>query len=309
MGHTPHRSLSRTSPLLSTPTSHSLVPHSISHRNRFAFAILPLPHNFHNFPFRISDIVPLARYHTALVLATDRSPFDDFIHVLATTTGDHTVELQDLGDPENAKSAMDEYGDAIQSLAFNMDTLANVERERLNQRRYSPREIQHTLTRRCKKVRLLITRAESVHYWCTLRRGWTVSRCVTVFCLYRGTNYRSPCSLYGFTPSVTTPMSLIHRHSNPFAWRVYNPTTQQTIYTHDPKLSLPLVTRRASIPHTHSSLGHNPPTFTLLSSHSSRRSHATSSPLSACEFASSVVSRSPNRFTFYMARCSPTRRR
>jgi len=144
-----------------------------------AFAILPLPSPFgplpSGFPSKIPDIIPLARGHTAPVLDTDWSPFNDSIvasagedgkaliwkvdstvfngwgadgwepqdfdpvlrldvtprrvgqvlwhpiaeHVLATTTGDHTLKLWDLGSPENAKSVLGGHGDTIQSLAFN----------------------------------------------------------------------------------------------------------------------------------------------------------------------------------------------
>ncbi|KAI0758540.1 microtubule binding protein [Irpex lacteus] len=144
-----------------------------------AFAILPLPSPFaplpHSFPSKIPDVIPLARGHTAPVLDTDWSPFDDALvasagedgkallwkvessafegwgaehwepsdfepvlridvtprrvgqvvwhptaqHVLATTTGEHTVKLWDLGSPESAKSVLGGHGDAIQSIAFN----------------------------------------------------------------------------------------------------------------------------------------------------------------------------------------------
>lgn len=40
-------------------------------------------------------------------------------HVLAATTGDHTVKLWDLANPENARSTLVGHGDAIQSMAFN----------------------------------------------------------------------------------------------------------------------------------------------------------------------------------------------
>ena len=48
-----------------------------------AFAILPLPSPFtplpHFFPTKLPDLVPLARSHTASVLDTDWSPFNDSI--------------------------------------------------------------------------------------------------------------------------------------------------------------------------------------------------------------------------------------
>ncbi|KAI0071195.1 microtubule binding protein [Panus rudis PR-1116 ss-1] len=48
-----------------------------------AFAILPLPSPFHplphNFPYKLPDLIPLARSHTAPVLDTDWSPFNDSI--------------------------------------------------------------------------------------------------------------------------------------------------------------------------------------------------------------------------------------
>ncbi|PSR72204.1 hypothetical protein PHLCEN_2v11911 [Hermanssonia centrifuga] len=40
-------------------------------------------------------------------------------HVLATATGEHTVKLWDLANPESAKSVLSGHGDTIQSLAFN----------------------------------------------------------------------------------------------------------------------------------------------------------------------------------------------
>lgn len=144
-----------------------------------AFAILPLPSPFSglpgNFPSKIPDIIPLARSHTAPVLDTDWSPFNDSIvasagedgkamiwkvdpstfegwgadgweptdfdpvaridvtprrvgqvlwhptaeHVLATSTGEHTVKLWDLGSAESPKAVLTGHGDSIQSLAFN----------------------------------------------------------------------------------------------------------------------------------------------------------------------------------------------
>lgn len=48
-----------------------------------AFAILPLPSPFRappqNLPYKLPDVIPLARGHTAPVLDTDWSPFDDNI--------------------------------------------------------------------------------------------------------------------------------------------------------------------------------------------------------------------------------------
>ncbi|KAG0704548.1 hypothetical protein DFH29DRAFT_801556 [Suillus ampliporus] len=47
-----------------------------------AFAILPLPSPFaavHNFPYKLPDVIPLARSHTAPVLDTDWSPHNDSI--------------------------------------------------------------------------------------------------------------------------------------------------------------------------------------------------------------------------------------
>jgi len=48
-----------------------------------AFAILPLPSPFnplpHNLPYKLPDLIPLARSHTATVLDTDWSPFNDAI--------------------------------------------------------------------------------------------------------------------------------------------------------------------------------------------------------------------------------------
>jgi coronin-1B/1C/6 len=126
-------------------------------------------------PSKIPDIIPLARSHTAPVLDTDWSPFNDSIvasagddgkvmiwkvdsaafegwgqdgweprdfdpvaridvtprrvgqvlfhptaeHVLATATGEHTVKLWDITNPESARSVLAGHGDAIQSLAFN----------------------------------------------------------------------------------------------------------------------------------------------------------------------------------------------
>ncbi|KAI0693833.1 hypothetical protein BC835DRAFT_1275451 [Cytidiella melzeri] len=56
-----------------------------------AFAILPLPSPFaplpSGFPFKIPDIIPLARGHTAPVLDTDWSPFDDSVVASAGEDG------------------------------------------------------------------------------------------------------------------------------------------------------------------------------------------------------------------------------
>lgn len=157
-----------------------------------AFAILPLPSPFaplsHGLPFKLPDIIPLARNHTAPVLDTDWSPFNDSIvasagddgkamiwkvessmfegwgeekwepqdfdpvaridvtprrvgqvlfhptaeHVLATTTGEHTVKLWDLANPESARSVLSGHGDAIQCIAFNASgtLLATTSRDR-----------------------------------------------------------------------------------------------------------------------------------------------------------------------------------
>ncbi|TFK48507.1 microtubule binding protein [Heliocybe sulcata] len=143
-----------------------------------AFAILPLPSPFHatsNLPYKLPDIIPLARSHTAPVLDTDWSPHNDAIvasagedgkamiwkvepssfegwgeegweprdfdpvlridvsprkigqvlfhptadNVLATASGEHTVKLWDLANPESAKSVLTGHGDSIQSMAFN----------------------------------------------------------------------------------------------------------------------------------------------------------------------------------------------
>ena len=50
-----------------------------------AFAILPLPSPFRplpkNLPYKLPDVIPLARGHTAPVLDTDWSPFDDSVVV------------------------------------------------------------------------------------------------------------------------------------------------------------------------------------------------------------------------------------
>ncbi|TDL26513.1 microtubule binding protein [Rickenella mellea] len=48
-----------------------------------AFAILPLPSPFraHNLPYKLPDVIPLARGHTAPVLDTDWSPHDDSLVV------------------------------------------------------------------------------------------------------------------------------------------------------------------------------------------------------------------------------------
>jgi len=56
-----------------------------------AFAILPLPSPFHSlsigFPARLPDVIPLARGHTATVLDTAWSPFDDNIVASAGEDG------------------------------------------------------------------------------------------------------------------------------------------------------------------------------------------------------------------------------
>ncbi|OBZ74065.1 Coronin-like protein crn1 [Grifola frondosa] len=56
-----------------------------------AFAILPLPSPFHplptGFPTKIPDLIPLARSHTAPVLDTDWSPFNDSIVASAGEDG------------------------------------------------------------------------------------------------------------------------------------------------------------------------------------------------------------------------------
>lgn len=121
------------------------------------------------------DIIPLARSHTAPVLDTDWSPFNDSIvasagddgkvmiwkveaaqfegwgmegwepqdfdpvaridvtprrvgqvlfhptaeHVLATATGEHTVKLWDLANPDHPRAVLGGHGDTIQGLAFN----------------------------------------------------------------------------------------------------------------------------------------------------------------------------------------------
>jgi coronin-1B/1C/6 len=143
-----------------------------------AFAILPAPSPFHateNFPFKLPDVIPLARSHTAPVLDTDWSPHNDSVvasggedgkvaiwkvesslfegwgsehwvpqdfdpvvridasprkigqvlfHptaslVLASASGEHTVKLWDLANPENPRSVLVGHNDAIQSIAFN----------------------------------------------------------------------------------------------------------------------------------------------------------------------------------------------
>jgi coronin-1B/1C/6 len=143
-----------------------------------AFAILPLPSPFSataGFPYRLPDMIPLARSHTAPVLDTDWSPHNDSIvasggedgkvciwqvepsvfegwgqeywdpqdfdpvaridasprkigqvmfhpsasHVLASASGEHTVKLWDLANPESPRSVLGGHGDAIQSISFN----------------------------------------------------------------------------------------------------------------------------------------------------------------------------------------------
>lgn len=56
-----------------------------------AFAILPLPSPFqalpHHLPYKLPDLIPLARSHTAPVLDTDWSPFNDSIVVSGAEDG------------------------------------------------------------------------------------------------------------------------------------------------------------------------------------------------------------------------------
>jgi len=157
-----------------------------------AFAILPLPSPFrappNNLPYKLPDVIPLARGHTAPVLDTDWSPFDDNIvasggedgkvliwkingedfegwgadgwvpqdfdpvaridgsprkigqvlfhptasHVLASTSGEHSVKLWDLGMSDSPRSTLVGHTDTIQSLAFNSigTVLATTSRDR-----------------------------------------------------------------------------------------------------------------------------------------------------------------------------------
>ncbi|KAG1747782.1 uncharacterized protein EDB91DRAFT_1245269 [Suillus paluster] len=127
-----------------------------------AFAILPLPSPFAavpNFPYKLPDVIPLARSHTAPVLDTDWSPHNDSIvasggedgkdhwvpedfdpvaridasprkigqvlfhptasNVLASASGEHTVKLWDLADTDRPRSILTGHNDTIQCLAFN----------------------------------------------------------------------------------------------------------------------------------------------------------------------------------------------
>ncbi|KAH9913090.1 microtubule binding protein [Epithele typhae] len=128
-----------------------------------AFAILPLPNPFAplptGFPYKLPDIVPLARSHTAPVLDTDWSPFNDSIVASAGEDGKTMIwkvdpdifegwglenweptdfdpvariDLWDLAAPEAAKSVLGGHADAIQSLCFNPSgtLLATTSRDR-----------------------------------------------------------------------------------------------------------------------------------------------------------------------------------
>jgi coronin-1B/1C/6 len=59
-----------------------------------AFSILPLPSPFkapHSLPYRLPDVIPLARGHTAAVLDTTWSPFDDSVVVSGGEDGNILV--------------------------------------------------------------------------------------------------------------------------------------------------------------------------------------------------------------------------
>ena len=126
-------------------------------------------------PYKLPDIIPLARSHTAAVLDTDWSPHNDSIvasggedgkvmiwkvedsafegwgqegwvpqdfdpvlridgsprkigqvlfhptasNVVASSSGEYTVKLWDLANPEDARSVLFGHGDIVQSMAFN----------------------------------------------------------------------------------------------------------------------------------------------------------------------------------------------
>lgn len=143
-----------------------------------AFAILPQPSPFQTIPgipYKLPDIIPLARSHTAAVLDTDWSPHNDSIvasggedgkvmiwkvessafegwgqegwvpqdfdpvlridgsprkigqvlfhptasNVLASSSGEFTIKLWDLANPEDPRSILSGHGDIVQSMAFN----------------------------------------------------------------------------------------------------------------------------------------------------------------------------------------------
>ncbi|KAF7356158.1 Coronin [Mycena venus] len=124
----------------------------------FAIVPLPSPFNATGFTYKLPDSLPLARSHTAPVLDTDWSPHNDRIvasggedgkvmiwkvdpevfegwglegwvgqvlfhptasNVVASASGEHTVKLWDLANPEDPRTVLGGHGDAIQSLAFN----------------------------------------------------------------------------------------------------------------------------------------------------------------------------------------------